>query len=350
MKKEVISAVTAFAILFTGCSANMPAPEDKNSAAISTEVSETATEASETTKAPEPLEFNPHVHTKLLDEYATDDMWNSLYNLIDALRAGEDSFECSDKKAYEWCTDPTIIGTFLPPACEMVEGAGFENGVAKIKYKIDKDKFMEREKAYEDEVVRILNEAVRSDYSDFEKTMGIYDYMCRYFQYDFGPIDGAGIEGFGDYACLMTKQGICCEIASVYMFLLLQCGVEATAIGGDGEAGFHDWTYVVIGGKGYHIDATWALHGTAPDEALSLQYFMLTEEERLANGFEKESLQPDLVWVWKRDYDISRYSATDKTFAELHNWCVFVEMDTERNVIVYKDSNGNTRELSYGSM
>ena len=351
MKRKVISAALALALIFTGCSGNVPACSTNAGVyEVPTEISETETTTSETTKAPELFTFNPHVRSKLLDEYATDDMWNSLYNLIDALRAGEDSFECSDKYAYDWCTYPSIIGTFVPPACDMFEATGFENGVGRIQYKIDKDKLLEREKTYEDVVVRILNEAVRSDYSEFEKTMAMYAYMCKYFQYDYSPIDGVGVDGFSDYACLMTKQGICCEIASVYMYLLLQCGVDATAMGGEGSAGYHDWTYVVIGGKGYHIDATWALHGYDPDEALTLQYFMLTEEERLANGFDRDKLEPDLVWVWKRDFDITRFSATDKTFAELHDWMYFDSLDTERNVLIYKNADGQTRELNYGTL
>ena len=317
---------------------------------------ETTTESttaatSDKAKTSAPFTFNPHVHTTLLSELVTEDMWASLYNLIDAVRAGEDTFECTDRSTYDWCTDVSVFGTFYPPVSAKIEGAGFENGVGKIKYLMDKPKLKEREEAYEKEVTRMLNEATCSDYSDFEKLVGIYGYLCKNFTYDYSSIDGADENEFGDYACLTTKKGICCEIASVFSYLLLQVGVEATTFGGDGSAGNHDWTYVLIDGKGYHCDVTWALYGNYVNGFLELSYFMQTEEERLANGFDKESLEVDQIWPHLRDYDISRFSATDNTFAPIHQeiGMTFDSIDTEKNILRY--SYGDQKyELNYGDM
>ena len=145
MKNRIICGLLAAMLLFTGCSANRSdsgVPEE-------TSVSETAvvtteTTVTETTKEAEKFVFKRHVHTNLLSQYVTEDMWQSLYNLMDAIYDGADTFECSDKKAYDWCINDTVIGTFLPPVCMFVEGDGFENGTGKIKYKMDKDKLKER--------------------------------------------------------------------------------------------------------------------------------------------------------------------------------------------------------------
>ena len=294
---------------------------------------------------PEPFTFNPHVHSDLVSEVVPEETWDSFYNMCDAIRAGEDTFECVSKEAYEWCTDEVTIGSYLPAACTKVAGSGYKDGVGKLKYKMDKEQFLAREQAFEEEICKMLNEATRSDASDFEKLMGIYDYVCKHWVYDYSEIDGASIEEFGNYACLMRRDGICAEIASALTYLLLQCDVEAMPFGTSCE---HEWTYVVIGGKGYHVDATWALHGDYPEERLNLDYFMMTEDDRISQGLEKERFQADMVWIWKTDYDLDRFTATDDSFSAIHGGAQFVGMDTEKNVIKYITWDGKQRELSYG--
>jgi hypothetical protein len=348
-KTRIISVMLAAVLLLSGCTSKAnPASSVagvKDTDATSTTTAETT--IIETTKEPEPFTFNPHLHCSLLSEIVTEDMWGSLYNMIDAIRAGEDTFKCTDENAYKWCTDEVTIGSFLPAACTLVVGNGYENGVGKLKYKVDKDKFLEREKAFEEEIVRIINEATKSDRSDFEKLMGLYDYMCKYWVYDYNELDGQGIDDFSDYACLTKKNGICCEIAGAFSYLLLQCGVEAMPFGTACE---HDWTYVVIGGKGYHVDATWGLHGDYPDASLNLQYFMMTEAERLPQLKNGDQLQATWIWPWKSDYDLAIFSATDETFSVLHNGAYYEGIDLERNVIKYRDLDDKSHELSYGDM
>lgn len=354
-KKKVIAAVLALTVLASGCSNLKRAAETSGMGeAFETTVETSAVETTEettteTTKAPEPYTFNRHVHTELLSVYVTENMWTSLYNYIDAIYAGEDTFKCTDEKAYEWCTDDTVAGVFLPPVCCKVSGAGFKDGVAKIKYKMDKDKLKERISVFETEIVRMLNEAVRSDYSDFEKVFSLYAYMCKNFQYDYSPIDGNGVDDFSDYACLMSKKGICCEIASSYSYLLLQIGIESMPMGGNGTGGNHSWTYVKLGDNGFHLDATWALYGGFPNGILELQYFMMTEKERAVDFAEK--MEPDWLWPWTGKFDMKDYPATDEKFEELHEGgCIFQSIDMENNTIKYSDPNGEIKTLSYGDM
>ena len=352
-KTRLLCALLALTILFCGCTSKRTVEDDiKNNKNPITKItvpsSEPAAEtAEETEKEPDPFTFNPHLHCSLLSEIVTEDMWNSFYNLVDAVRSGEDTFKCTDENAYKWATNEVTIGTFLPAACTLVVGDGYESGVGKLKYKMDKDKFLEREKAFETEIVRILNEAVNTELSDFEKLMGLYDYMCKNWVYDYNELDGQGIDDFSDYACLTKKNGICCEISGAFSYLLLQCGVEAMPFGTSCE---HDWTYVVIAGKGYHVDATWGLHGDRPEDPVTLQYFMMTLEERLTTLVNKDQLQATLIWPWKEKYDIERFSATDASFKVLHNGETYAGIDTARNVLKYTDPNGNVKEFSYGNM
>ena len=352
-KTNILCCLLALIICISGCSVGAAKPDASDTSAsevtsesVETEVSTTVTE---TTKEAEPFKFNPHVHTNLISEVFKDEWWESFYNMCDAMREGKDSFECIDEECFKACTHDVFIGTFFPAACTIVVGDGYENGTGKLKYKMDKDKFLERQAAFEKEIERMLNEAIRTDYSEFEKVMGLYDYMCKNFRYDYEPLDGQGIDDFSDYACLTKKNGICCEFAGAYSYLLLQAGVDATPFEGDGEAGYHGWTYVVVGGKGYHCDATWGAHGENPDNRLTLQYFMMTEQERLDNGFNKETVRPDLIWPFVEKVT-SVFPATDTTFKPFHNYLYFVEMDTVRNVVVFEEIGGDRFELDYGNL
>ena len=352
-KSKLLSALLGLALMVTGCSSAVPTDSAPVSDTVIDQVVDTESveiTVTETTEKTEPLTFNPHVYCGLLSSICTDDHWDSLYNLIDAIRSGEDTFVCAGEDVYKWCTDDTVIGSFLPPSCTLVKPDGYEDGVGRIKYMMAKDEFLSREQAFEDEVCRMLNEAVRSDYSDFEKCMGLYDYMTANFQYDYSEIDGQGVDDFSTYACLMSKKGICCEIAGAYSYLLLQCGVEAMVYGGDGSAGYHDWTYVVLDGKGYHVDPTWVLYGGDEYGVLSLTYFMETDEERISDGFNREEFEADWIWYWNTGYDRSMFPATDGRFVTLHDWATFRGMDTERNLIVYVTSDGIEGEFSYGNL
>ena len=309
------------------------------------EDNETETETSET-KPAEPVKFNPHVHTDLASELVTEDMWNAFFNACDAIRAGEDTFECASKEAYEWSIAESTFGLLFPAACTKVVGDGYGNGTGKLKYLMDKNEYQERQKAFEAEIERILNEAVRSDYSDFEKALGLYDYMSKYWIYDERDIT-AYIDDFGNYACLMNKNGICSEIGYAYSYLLLQVGVEAMPFETSGD---HMWTYVVIGGQGYHIDVTWALHGSIPEAKTLLRYFMMTEQDRIDDGLDKARFAAPMIWPWKADYDIARFTADDETFKQIRYGAMFQEMDTEKNVIRYISAKGDIEELSYGDL
>ena len=48
---------------------------------------------------------------------ASSEYWDSLYNIIDALRAGAGSFDCASQEAYDWCMDVTTLANLVPAAC-----------------------------------------------------------------------------------------------------------------------------------------------------------------------------------------------------------------------------------------
>ncbi|MBR6477793.1 MAG: hypothetical protein IKS85_05035, partial [Lachnospiraceae bacterium] len=187
-------------------------------------------------------EFKPHVFSKKYLEYHGEGIMKSFFNMVDALRAGEDTFECTDENAYGWCTGGRLINYFFPVATGCIEpmqgtGSGaYQNGVGKINYTIPKEEFLEREKAFEEMVVSILNTSISDDYDDFEKCLGLYEYVTMNYRYDYYVYEHLNELPFNytsTYRCFEEKHGICCEIAGMYNYLLLQCGIDSEECGGD---------------------------------------------------------------------------------------------------------------------
>ena len=360
---KLLSIILAAAFMVSGCSQiNKPDADAPSDTGTETSASgsfseitiedlnspkEESGKATVVPAASEEFIFEPHIHTDLLSQYVTEDMWDSLHNMVDAIRAGEDTFECSSEKAYTWCTYEVTVSMAYPPACTLVEGDGYAGNVAKLKYNMDKDSFRERCAAFENAIETILNEATSVYHSDFEKLTELYVYMCKYWVYDNDETAEHTCDNFGCYACLMNRDGICSEVAYALTYLLLQAGVEATPYGASCN---HDWVYVVIGGNGYHVDPTWSLHGEMPDGMLLLENFMMTEEDRINDGFDPATFQVDFLWGWKSDYDLSAFSATDETFAPIRYGMAYKGIDTERNVLIYETYRWEIKELSYGDM
>ncbi len=364
--KKAQYLILAAALLLTGC---RNAGTGRNASVTEAGRTEAVTEVSEELAAEDPEEpvteekpeaescrFEPHVYSGKLSELRDEKWWESFYNLVDAIRAGEDSFACSDEATYRTCINDVTLGDLYPVACVYVTGNSndgtvpYENGVGRIYYTIPKDEFMQKRQAFEEEVDRILGETVKTDDTDFEKCLALYEYMTDHFTYHYGSFDY--INAGANYRTLMGKTGICCELGGVYAYLLLECGVDAVEIQSNDDI-YHAWTYIILDGQGYHSDVTWALREKG--EPLRLKYFMETGEERANDGFDMSTLEIPLLldengWMVEN----VEYPAEDDRYASLWTGS-FVELDKEKKVLFYVDEyaedydeNEKVSEFHYG--
>ncbi|MBQ6569614.1 MAG: hypothetical protein IJL87_05110 [Clostridia bacterium] len=327
-KIKAILTALLIAALLAGC-ANTAKP-----------ISDTSDVSSAAPVQEEPFVFNPHVWAAGLDEYYTESHKQALFNLIDALRAGEDTFECPSREIYEWCIHDVTLSELFPAACMMVNGESndgtvpFENGVGRIYYQMPKDEFVKREQAFERDVTEVLDSVVKSSYSDFEKCFAVYDYMATEYTYNYDWPDDTR-DGF-TYNTFMTHHGICTELAGLYAYLLMQCGVDAIEVGSDGDNMMHAWTFITLDGKGYHSDVTWGLK-SEQGERLYLNYFLMNDAERTEDGFYLDTLTVEVLYdPFKDKYDINLKADDDKYSCFRYKF--LVSTDFENNVIEYTDS------------
>ena len=350
--KRIIGIVLIAAILGSGCNVKDTVSDTDVSESLEivdiTTVSETESELPET-EALVPFEFNAHVYSAKLSERIPQDYWDSFYNLCDALRAGENTFECSSQDAYDWCTDVTVLCNLFPAAGLQVEGKSddgspaFENGIGKIHYNMPVEDYLKRQADFEDLIVDIINEACESDDTDYEKALKLYLYVADNFDYEYEVIE----EDNYVYKTFTKKVGQCINFGAVYAYLLLQVGVDALGVGTyDGLC--HAWTYVVINGEGYHIDTTWALRSCYTDlEYIYLDYFMMSDVQRNEDNCLVEDLTVNLLpeyWVSKTDLS---YAATDEHY-NIRYYCGFVSLDEENKIVNYVDMYDEMHSFYYG--
>ena len=318
MKREkVLSLVLAFAFLVSGC--NRGKAETTEQTVLSGVAGQTATsDVTETsvteTTASEPFEFNPHVYSGKIAERVPQDYWDSFYNLCDALRKGEDTFQCSSQEAYNWATDVGVLCDLFPPAGAKIEGKStdgspaFENGTGKIRYKMPVEDFLKRESDFEVLITDILNSTIEKDDSEYERALKLYLYVAKNYVYDTSLIDKMG----------------------------------------DDENFVYAWTYAVIDGKGYHIDTTWALQAEGVD-GIYLDYFMMSDKDRIADGC--TLTDPDVTLLPECNVNKTnvKFEATDEQYC-IRDYCRFVSLDEEKKTVHYVDLYNEPKEFYYGDI
>ena len=278
--------------------------------------------------------FNPHVcSTDFYNAYG-EEYWTSFFNLCDALRNGEDTFECASREVYIWCMVGGPLDSLFPAARYRLEylgaDAGYCNGVGKIAYAIPQKEFVEREDVFETIVESIIRDNIREDDTDFEKCAALYKYIADNYIYDKEEeaANKAGkINDFdnGIYRTLMEKKGICKDLSGLYTYLLLQCGVDACNFRDENLE--HCWSYVKVDGIGYHVDPTWFY---------TLDYFMTPDSIRKQH-LENSGLSGSFAPVYFYDdepLEKADFTADDDRYAELRKGMNILEIDRERKVMI----------------
>ena len=347
--KRIIGIILTAAIMGTGCSTgDITETTTFVTNSIETTVIETETTVPET-EALVPFEFEPHVYSAKIAELIPQDYWDSLYNLCDALRAGETAFECSSYEAFNWCTDMGVLCNLFPTAGTKVEAGYYEedetgeNGTGNIRYLIPVEKYLERQADFEALITDILNSNIESDDSEYERALKLYLYIADNYEYD----DDMEYDDNFVYHTFTTKKGVCVNFASVYAYLLLQAGVDAFSVGCFEDTMAHSWTYAVINGRGYHIDSTWALKSTSDGvDYIYLDYFMMSDKERNADG----ALVHDLTVQLLPEFWINKTSLTlpaDDNGYNLRELCNFKSLDEDNKILRYVDMYGEEHEFHY---
>ena len=292
--------------------------------------------------------FAAHVMSKFYVQEHGEAREQALYRYVDALRAGEEWFDCPDENTMWWLHGR--IGHFFFPVEEPYTYPGlFKDGKGQIVYAASKEEFLTKEREFEARVLGIINDAVGDDYTDFEKALALYEFLTEYCTYDYEMLEHSleWMDRQGGYRALIEKKGICNEFACLYQYLLLQVGVDAEESGGPSLTygqDSHAWVYLTIDGKGYLVDPTW---GETSVREPSLQYFLFTDEKReKRDGFNSKKF--DVAGVSDgRARDKYDFRAVSTRYEGLWDG-FYVAMDRTAKCVYYLDSDGIMHSFNYG--
>lgn len=116
----------------------------------------------------------------------------------------------------------------------------------------------QQEQEMDEAVAALLEELDLWEKSDYEKVLGIYDYMTANITYDYDNLEDSAYKlKYTAYAALMNKTAVCQGYASLFYRLALALGVDCRIVAGVGNGGRHAWNIVKLDGKYYNLDATW---------------------------------------------------------------------------------------------
>lgn len=339
----LLSAALCSGIL-TSCRDDSKAPSAEQTtteAAVTTTVTAVTTEQTtteETTTSAEPEQesrftFQPMVCSDFMREVFGETKCEVWSNLVDAMMAGKDTFACPDEDTYGW-----VMGQFpnhcFPVADGLVETItgdepAVRDGIAQFRYTVSQEEFQSRVREFAEEVEEILNETMKPDYSDFEKAFVLYQYFAENYWYDYDALndmktDITTMRKLSSGHIFSDKTGICCELSTAYSYLLMQAGVNATVMMGAD----HEWSYVEINGKNYHIDPTFALSGQR------LVYFLMDDQQREYTGCgpRKDFIVTSCYAQFNKVPD---YKADDDTFSELWD-DEYVSLDHEKQCLTVR--------------
>ncbi|MCR4688093.1 MAG: hypothetical protein K5745_00930 [Saccharofermentans sp.] len=341
--KRIMCMVLAAALLLTGCNKTQ-ATQAAETTTEQTTTTTIQTEQTTTTAPQQQFEYDLYPYVELFAEDIPQEYWDAFYNLTDALRAGETTFECGSREAYDWAIDWNTLNQLIPAASLVVTEDSYANGVGSINYEISPDEFVVMQSEFETLVEDILNSTIEYDDTDFEKAIKLWGYMVNNFCYEDYDVSGDGNDG-QVYYCFVNKAGLCAQLAGVYTFLLQQAGVEAVTVGCYDPEISHEWVYMLLDGRAYHSDPTWGLNTYTGTTDVGLYYFLMTDGRRGEECPVTDLSSPLLPGYWESSSNVE-FEATDDTLMfPAMTW--LVDLDESSKVITYLD-NDERCELSYG--
>lgn len=290
--------------------------------------------------------FQPKVCSAYLKEVFGSEMCNAWFSLVDAVLAGADTFACPDQHTYDW-----VMGQFpercLPILPDLIDYAydrehSVKDGVGQFTYIVSPEQARARIAEFGAQIEGILNDALADGYSDFEKCYALYTYFTTHYEYDYETYDRMYREydlEISSRRFFRTGMGVCQEISTAYSYLLMQAGVEATTMSGNA----HQWSYVRINGKNYHIDPTFGM-----TERGSLAYFLMTDEQREASGFPRQNFV--IASNYSQDNPHPDYVADDDHFRPLWDAYCDETLSHETHTAVCpigEDENGEWQYLEF---
>lgn len=295
MKKRVISVIlsafiiSCMAISFSGCNdiSNNNSSSQTNS---ESNISSNNSSKTESSNSDFNYEYDENYTYKINYRYVEDyyfsafagEYLNLYYNIVDAVAEYKGEVEISSNIEDLYYSDNVIKGFMnINPLQSFVKSMEREDNTIYITYNFDEKNHKSALQFMDKRLNSILENNIKSNYTDFQRVMAVYTYVSSNFSYDFS-YNVENNDKIDIYDFLKNGSGVCHSFSRTCKLLLFQYGIstyEARAYSPQGQP--HEWFLAEIDGEWYHFDPTYEANNTG---GLGLKYFAMSEERRFNNG------------------------------------------------------------------
>lgn len=201
-------------------------------------------------------------------------------------------------------------GIYDPDKNEVIVNDSYENEHYEyhvvFSSKCSKEDIEKREKFY-NKLLEGVKKIIKQDDTEFDKVKKTYDYIIKHVAYDFSDMRIDYEFKDRDYMNFIgTFYTDCTGYAEILNYIFANIGIESFS--SMDESNGHIWNIVKIGGKYYHLDATYSDTGSW-DETSKYRYFLVSDDFMLAENHwfikEKDVICDEM-------YDLTDYGIREK--------------------------------------
>lgn len=202
------------------------------------------------------------------------ELYKKLYDSLDAVEGSVDISSYNENEE-ELKANINALSSLITKQFFYIRDITVSDDKSKINftYMCSKEKILEMKKELSDKVTYIMDNILKPQKTDIQKTLALYKYIGENTSYNDEEKDIT--DGIGAYAILVNKKGICYEYANTFEYLLNMVGVECTKA--TSKEPNHMWNIVKLNNEYYHLDATF-------QGGEGLKFFAMSDDERNKTG------------------------------------------------------------------
>lgn len=179
----------------------------------------------------------------------------------------------------------------------------WSDGVLQVAYEYSGDKIQQMKRNLAVKRDDIISAVIKPGMSDYDKELAVHDYIVKNTRYDEANYESGTVpyDSYTAYGVLLKGVAVCEGYAKAMKLLLDYAGVECRLVTGDAvtdnsgtkQTIGHAWNIVKIDGAYYQVDSTW--DDPVPDggNAVSYNYFNLTDSQMSVNHSWDTSKYPE---------------------------------------------------------
>ena len=333
-RKTLLLLFLSILLLLSGC-------KDKTNTKNNNTSADTQTAVEANSPPPEEFDykFNPHVISEEYELIYGEDINGEFFSFCDAILEKESTFPCESSERFHQLL--SISNSCFPLAQELIDKdkTFAENGECHLVYRYDDEAIDDIIRSFKSKVTDVISSAVTYKEPDFIKAMELFTAVANKDTYDSSSTldDALNLRG---YRAIMEDTGICQEIASEYIYYLLQIGINALPCSSlnANQTEAHEWVLVKLEDEYFHMDPTYETN--YPE---SLYFFGMDDIQREYYGdFPKEN------YTYANSEVLSDLSADSRFFEKL--WLAEkYEIDhMGRKITVTEIDTGEQYEYGFG--